>query len=569
MGTKVILVETIGRPRSSQSGRNRNHPVAARAVRRRSLRETLAIIEHFASLPLKLENMPSAYHMTRRRLASPLAIVAFAVGVLCASSALPAELPASPADVARQLNQAFIDLADKVSPAVVVISVAHKSPQLDSEDDDDPLAPYYDQMPKEFKRWFDKRREQQKKKEEEEGDSNKDPIFDGQGSGVVIRKEGYILTNRHVVDGADKIKVRFSDGTEFDAEVRGVDAQSDVAVIKINAKGKTLTAAKFADSDKTRVGEFAVAIGAPFDLDYSVTFGHVSAKGRSRIIPDPSADQDFLQTDANINPGNSGGPLVNIDGEVIGINTLIRGMRTGIGFAIPSNLAREVSDALISDGKFVRAYLGVRIRALKEDQTYRELITNITDGVVVFAIPHDGPAAKSALKPSDVIAAVDGRPVGSPQQLKNEIRGKKVGSVVNLSVFRLAANRSVTNLIVKVRPEAWPEQTTPVVAKKHPAKEQKNMTFGLTVEAITKDLLDQFSVEKTDGVIVTEVDAGSVADKKGLKPGDIITEINQKTVRSPREFRDALKTADTKKGVIVNFTTRGTGKFEILKDSGD
>jgi serine protease Do len=340
-------------------------------------------------------------------------------------------------------------------------------------------------------------------------------------------------------------------------------------VIKINPKGKSLTAAKFADSDKTRVGEFAVAIGAPFDLDYSVTFGHVSAKGRSRIIPDPSADQDFIQTDANINPGNSGGPLVNIDGEVIGINTLIRGMRTGIGFAIPSNLAREVSDALITDGKFVRAYLGVRIRSLKEDQTYRDLITNVTDGVVVFAIPHDGPAAKSALKPSDVIAAVDGRPVASPQQLKNEIRGKKVGSVVNLSVYRLAANRTVTNLIVKVRPEAWPDQDMPVIAKKQPAREEKARIFGLTVEAITKDLLEQFSVERTEGVIVTEVESNSAAEKKGLKPGDIITEVNQKAVRTPKEFREALKAGDLKKGIILNFLTQGTGKFEILKDSGD
>lgn len=531
--------------------------------------ETLVFFERSASLALKLVNASIA--RMNRCFASPLAALAVAASLLAApaSPAQPSLSALSPAEVARQLNQAFIDLADKVSPAVVVISVAHKSTHLDTDDEDDPLAPYYDQMPKEFKRWFEKRREQQKKEEEQEGDSNKDPIYDGQGSGVVIRKEGYILTNRHVVDGADKIKVRFNDGAEFDAEVRGVDAQSDVAVIKINPKGKTLTVAKFADSDKTRVGEFAIAIGAPFDLDYSVTHGHVSAKGRSRIIPDPSADQDFIQTDANINPGNSGGPLVNIDGDVIGINTLIRGMRTGIGFAIPSNLAREVSDALIAEGKFVRAYLGVRIRALREDQTYRDLITNVTDGVVVFAIPPDGPASKSALKPSDVITAVDGRAVGSPQQLKNAIRGKKVGSVVNLNVLRLASSGGVTNLIVKVRPEAWPEPTTPVVAKKQPRKEEKTTTFGLTVESVTKSLLEQFSVEKAEGVIVTDVDAGSVADKSGLKPGDIITELNHKPVRTPKEFRDALKAADAKKGVIVNFITSGTSKFEILKESGD
>src|SRR6185436_15015239 len=185
-------------------------------------------------------------------------------------------------------------------------------------------------------------------------------------------------------------------------------------------------------------------------------------------------DQDFIQTDANINPGNSGGPLVNINGEVIGINTLIRGMRTGIGFAIPVNLAREVADHLIEEGKFVRAYLGVRIDALKDDDSYRDVFTNIQSGVIIKAIASDGPAAKSALKPADVITSVDGKPVASAQQLRNEIRGKKIGSVVTLDVHRFGKS-----LKVKVRPEAWPEQTTPVVARKLPVKEEKPSRFGL------------------------------------------------------------------------------------------
>ena len=493
------------------------------------------------------------------------------VGVSLAAQPLPAQEPGSPLAMARQLNQAFVQLADTVSPAVVVVSVAHKSPHLNFEDGDDPLGPYFDQMPKEFRKWFEKRREQQKKEESSEDDTRKEPVFDGQGSGVVIRKEGYILTNRHVVDGADRIKVRLSDGAEFDGEIRGVDPQSDLAVIKIDPKGRTLTVAKLGDSDKTRVGEFAIAIGAPFELDCSVTFGHVSAKGRSRIIPDPSADQDFLQTDANINPGNSGGPLVNIDGEVIGINTLIRGMRTGIGFAIPVNLAREVAEHLIDEGKFVRAYLGVRIDALKDDE-YRDVFTNIQSGVIIKAIASDGPAAKSALKPADVITSVDGKPVASAQQLRNEIRGKKIGSVVTLDVHRFERVKGDVvgkNLKVKVRPEAWPEQTTPVVARKIPVKEEKPNRLGLTVESITTELADQFGVEKTEGVIVTEVENGSSAAKKGLQAGDIITEVNQQPVRTPKEFREALQGADLKRGVIVNFISRGTGKFEILKDSGE
>src|SRR5580765_6614485 len=262
-------------------------------------------------------------------------------------------------ELARQLNQAFIEVADQVSPAVVVIRVAHKANSSESTLDED--NPFWDLIPRQFR----KQLEEQQKENQRRGNRPRPrgPVFDGQGSGVVIRPEGYILTNRHVVDGADKIEVRFKDDAAwYPAEVRGADSQSDLAVVKIDPKQKKLTVGTLGDSDKTRVGEFAIAIGAPFDLDYSVTFGHVSAKGRSHIIDNaPEMDQDFLQTDANINPGNSGGPLVNIDGEVIGINTLIRGLHTGIGFAIPSNLAREVSERLVADGKYVRSYLGIQI----------------------------------------------------------------------------------------------------------------------------------------------------------------------------------------------------------------
>jgi serine protease Do len=345
-----------------------------------------------------------------------------AAGLALASQCILAKEPSANLQLARQLNQAFIEVAEKVSPAVVVISVIQRPVAAPSEDEESPpegISP-------ELWRYFRKRFEQR---------SPGKTL--GEGSGVIIRSDGYILTNGHVVDDAESIDVRLSDGRTFKAKVRGIDAQSDVAVIKIEAKGLPVEA--LADSTRTRVGEFAIAIGAPFSLDYSVTFGHVSAKGRSNIIQGyegQSMDQDFIQTDALINPGNSGGPLVNIDSEVIGINTMIRGLHSGIGFAIPSSLAKEVSDRLIAEGKFTRAWLGVAIKAFRDDPESRETIKGVSDGVVIDRILPGGPAAKSDLERSDVITAVDGKQVATPQQLRSEIRGKKIGKPVVLDVFR-------------------------------------------------------------------------------------------------------------------------------------
>jgi serine protease Do len=478
-----------------------------------------------------------------------------------ALSPVLAKEPSTALDLARQLNQAFIEVADQVSPAVVVIQVAHRPEFAEAEADQD--YPFWDLIPRQFRRQLEQQQQRQEKPRRENRErAPLPPVFDGEGSGVVIRQEGYILTNRHVVDGAEKIRIRFNNdpGAWFDAVVRGVDSLSDLAVLKIDPKGKKLTVAKLGDSDKTRVGEFAIAIGAPFQLDYSVTFGHVSAKGRSIH----AMDQDFIQTDANINPGNSGGPLVNINGEVIGINTLIHGLHTGIGFAIPVNLVREVSDKLVSDGKYVRSYLGVNIKTLREDTEYRDLVSGITDGVVVSEIPPNGPAAKSDLRAGDVITAVDGKPVATSQQLKSEIRSKKVGQPVSLDVYR-----NGKTIKVKLKTEAWPDETTTVASKHDAPPEESAHDMGLTVKTLTKELADQFGVEKTDGVIITEVEAGSVAERRGLKAGDVITEVNQKPVTTPKQFHEALKATDPKKGAILNFTSHGTSKFEVIREAGE
>ncbi len=360
---------------------------------------------------------------------------------VCQVANSQAKDPPTNLEVARQ---AFVQVVDKVSPSVVVIDVLQK-PAPPSEDEDS-----LESLPKQFRKYF---------RQFEEGPDEKSL---GQGSGIIIREDGFILTNSHVVEDTEKIEVRLRDGRTFKAAVRGLDPQSDLAVIKIEAKG--LPVAPLGDSTKTRVGEFAIAIGAPFSLDYSVTFGHVSAKGRSNVIIDESAemmDQDFIQTDANINPGNSGGPLVNIEGEVIGINTLIRGLHTGIGFAIPSSLARDISEKLITDGKYARTWLGISIKALQNNPDFHQNLKGAQEGIVVEIVFSDGPASKSGLKARDVITAVNGHKINTTQQLRGEIRGKKPGEQVVLDVIR-----SGKPMQVKVKPAEWDATSSKPVNKK-------------------------------------------------------------------------------------------------------
>ena len=373
--------------------------------------------------------------------------------LLCTPALAATNSPAL--ELARQLNNAFIEVAEQVSPSVVVIKVAQKRGTVTPEDAD---HPFWDLVPKEFRKQLEEERDKRRRETEEDRNSGKPSPLNGRGSGLIISEDGYILTNFHVVEEAERILVRLRDGRSFEATVHGSDPQSDIAVLKIHTN--QLPVARLGDSSAVRVGEFAVAIGAPFDLDYSVTFGHVSAKGRSHVVPSYGAnsqgatmDQDFIQTDASINPGNSGGPLVNLYGEVIGINTLIRGLHTGIGFAVPSNLAREVADQLIAHGKFTRSWLGIEISGLREDEDAHELAFGVDDGVLVKNVRPDGPASKSDLKPGDVITAVNGRNVSTATQLRNEVRGKQAGSALTLDVVRKAKP-----LKIKVHPEAWPER---------------------------------------------------------------------------------------------------------------
>ena len=490
--------------------------------------------------------------MKRMQLALPLLATA---GLVLAAQPGWSREPGANLDLARQLNEAFVAVAEKVSPAVVVITVAQKPAPPSATDEPNGL---FDTLPHEFWRYFHKQLEQQQPE-----------TVRGEGSGIIIRDDGYILTNGHVVEDAQSIRVRLRDGRIFPAKVRGIDTLSDLAVIRI--EGTRLPVAVLADSSKTRVGEFAIAIGAPFDLDYSVTFGHVSAKGRSNILQGYGAlmmDQDFIQTDALMNPGNSGGPLVNINGEVMGINTVIRGLHSGIGFSIPSSLAKEVSDHLIAEGKFTRARLGVAIRALRDDPDLRESLKGVDEGVVVDRILAGGPAAKSDLERDDIITAVDGRQVATAQQLRGAIRGKKVGKPVTLDVYRSDLTGHGKMIQVTVKPTEWVEPTADFASiMPSPATEGPVAGLGVTVHPLTRELAKQFGADL--GVIVLSVEKGTPAARKGIKPGDIITSVNQQAVASAKQFRDAVKNADLKKGVKVELVSGSTARVEVLSEGGN
>ncbi len=467
-------------------------------------------------------------------------------------------------DIARQLNEAFVQVADRLSPTVVVITTVQKASANSASGIEE--HPLWDMLPPEWRRRF-----QEEQKQEEGGTPGAPrrqmPRPTGQGSGIIISEDGYILTNNHVVEDAQEITVRFKDSRQFEAEVKGRDPQSDLAVIKIkDAKG--LTFAKMGDSAAARPGEFVLAIGAPFDLDYTVTVGHISAKGRAFAEFGPYADQDFIQTDASINPGNSGGPLVNLYGEVIGINTMIRGIGTGIGFAVPSNIAKQVADHLIKNGKFTRSRIGIEIRDFREEMELREAFPKLEDGVMVRGIQRGGPASGSDLRPGDVVVAVDGRAVKTSRELKEQVSYKTPGQTVTLDVVRAESGGKTKTVKVKVKTEAIPDNEGNLASggNQAPSTAADKVDFGLTVKSLTEQLAEEYEIEVKQGVLITAVEPGSAAEKGGLRAGDLVTDVNRTPVKNAREFRDVMKTADKKRGVTINFLSQGSSRITFLKE---
>ncbi len=373
----------------------------------------------------------------------------------------------------------------------------------------------------------------------------------GEGSGVIVDEKGYILTNNHVVTGAEKITVHLFDGRELVGTVRGTDSRTDLAVVHVEATN--LPVATLGDSDKIQVGEWAIAVGSPFGLEETVTVGVISAKGRSGL--GTGNYEDFLQTDASINPGNSGGPLVNINGEVIGINAMIIQPGQGIGFAIPINLARTIMLELIKTGKVIRPWVGIGLQDISAD-LMKFFNLKEKEGALISQVYAGSPAEKAGLKVGDVVIEVDGVKIKNSQDVVREVLKKKVSQKVNFVVLR-EGNR----VEIAVTTAQMPEK----IGQRGPTKPAKEW-FGLRVSNVTPDVAKQLGLTKTEGVVIVGVQPNSTAQAAGLKPGDIILEVNHQKIFNEKDYRAAMEKAKPEQGILLLIDREGSTFFVTLSE---
>lgn len=357
----------------------------------------------------------------------------------------------------------------------------------------------------------------------------------GLGSGFIIDSDGTIVTNHHVVNGAEKIVVTLADGKSFDAKILGTDQRSDIAIVKIDAQQR-LTAAALGDSEQLEVGEWVMAIGNPFGLDHTVTTGIVSAKGR-HIGAGPY--DSFIQTDASINPGNSGGPLVNLRGEVVGINTAIfsqSGGNIGIGFAIPANLARELVPQLRDRGKVVRGYLGVTIQKVTGDIAASMGLKN-ESGALVADVAEGGPAERSGIISGDVIVEFNGKAIKDSAELPLEVARVAPGKTVQVKILRDAKPSNIAVRIGEMK-------DSEVVAESRPGD------FGMALQPVTPAMAESLGLERAEGLVVSSVSPGSAADQAGLRRGDVITEVNRRPVRDLADYKREMSRSENGKSIL-------------------
>ncbi len=440
--------------------------------------------------------------------------------------------------------ETFADLADKLSPTVVNIYTtqvvkASRSPHDLFNDRE---------IPEPFRRFFGL------PSPFDQDHPQKDQKRTSLGSGVIISKDGYIVTNNHVVENAETINVRLTNFEEYDAKIIGRDPKSDLALLKIAPKnGLPVTA--FGDSDKLRVGDWVMAIGNPFGFEQTVTAGIVSGKGRS-LGSGPY--ESFIQTDASINPGNSGGPLFNLRGEMVGINSAIysrSGGNIGIGFAIPANMAKNVINQLKEHGSVVRGWLGVMIQPVTPELAAQFKMERPI-GALVGEVSPGSPADKAGIKPGDVIVAFNGKEISQVSMLPNLVAETPVGSRAEVTLYRKGALKKLPLVIAKLNEEQ--------VAQTEPA-ESLNKRLGLGVQDLTPEIAAALGITDKHGVLVTGVEPGSPAAEAGLRKGDLILEFNQRPVRDVKTFLNELKGVKTKATVSFFVKREGRTRFFGLK----
>jgi serine protease Do len=473
-----------------------------------------------------------------------------AVPNLMSTSPATAQVDGSTEDAISTLNnvsEAFVKLSADASPAVVSIRVKKEmSPQRHPTGGLDPGNP--------LDHFFGPR--SRGSRGPQMPAPGGEPILYGEGTGFVISADGYIVTNNHIVNGADVVEVSLDDGRSFDAEVIGTDPQTEVALIKVDATN--LPSLRLGNSDAINVGEWVVAIGSPFGLQHSVTAGIISARGRGDVgIVDYA---DFIQTDAAINPGNSGGPLLNLQGEVIGMNTAIlsrSGGSMGIGFAIPINMVRYVADELRDDGTVSRGFLGIGIQDLTPDLAQWFNI-NENQGVLVSTVVPDTPAERAGIEQDDIIVAYNGNPVAGAGSFRSHVSTTPSGETVDMTIFR--DGKRVEKQVTIGEQEGEP---LPPAASARP--ESQGEKIGIGIDELTGEAAQQLGYEGRSGVVISQVAQDSRAAMAGLRPGMLITEVNRQPVDSVNEFREAMEKSDETRGTLLRVEDPNGARYVTFK----
>jgi Do/DeqQ family serine protease len=474
-----------------------------------------------------------------------LAAAALAVVALAAWRAPEAHVNAAPARPTVAVSagttsaapvSSYAPVVERVMPAVVTIRVEKRASAVPTDS----------QIPEEFRRFFGQGMPRQPR----------GGVERGLGSGVIVSQDGFILTNNHVVDGANEVQVELPDKRTFTAKVVGTDGASDLAVVKIVAKD--LPTLALGDSDAVRVGDVVLAIGNPLGVGETVTSGIISAKGRTTERGDDSY-QDFLQTDAPINRGNSGGALVNTNGQLIGINSQILTPgdgNIGLGFAIPSNMAKNVMDQLIENGAVRRAKLGVTVQGISADMA-SSLGLASSQGALVSNVDDGSPAARAGLRQGDVITQFNGKPVVDSNQLRNEVSSTAPGTAVTLQYTRDGRSETAKATLGELSTKHEPAASS--------SDRRSGGKFGMSVQPLTPDLADQLGLAgSTQGVLVADLDPAGVAADSGLQEGDVIVKVDGRAVKTPDELRSALDRQDGKPSLLL-VNRKGSSAFLTLK----